>query len=199
MFGTLAIREYLVARDIGKPSPTRHSAKSQTVARSRGLACGRLRRHSVTAKQYCLSSSTVARHFGTELGTPKPAVLRFKRDERAQQFAFRSHDAKFSRVDLDALGDCAKVIASRSRHACACGPFGHTESASWQILKARKRNRARSSRSGRTGPRVKTPRSGERGVFFGSLNRRWACGCGTRSGCSSQRLRRRRGSRRSAH
>ncbi len=53
-------------------------------------------------------------------------------NERAQQFAFRSHDAKFLRVDLDALGECAKVIASRSRHACACGPFGHTESASWQ-------------------------------------------------------------------
>ena len=61
MFGTLAIREYLVVRDIGKLSPTRHSAKLQTVARSRGLACGTLRRHSATAKQYCSSSSTVAR------------------------------------------------------------------------------------------------------------------------------------------
>jgi hypothetical protein len=73
--GTLAIREYLVARNIGKLSPTRHSAKSQTVARSRGLACGRLRRHSATAKQYCSSSSIVARHFGRELGTPKPAIF----------------------------------------------------------------------------------------------------------------------------
>jgi hypothetical protein len=35
MFGTLAIREYLVARDLGKLSPARHSAKSQRVARSR--------------------------------------------------------------------------------------------------------------------------------------------------------------------
>jgi hypothetical protein len=27
------------------------------------------------ANEYCPSSSTVARHFGTELGTPKPAVF----------------------------------------------------------------------------------------------------------------------------
>jgi hypothetical protein len=50
-FVTLAIREYLVARGIGKLSLTRHSTS---------LACGRLRRHSATAKQCCSSSSTVA-------------------------------------------------------------------------------------------------------------------------------------------
>jgi hypothetical protein len=58
-----------------KVPPLRRSARSQAVAVSPGLACGRLRRHSATAKQYCPSSSTVARHFGTELGTPKPAVF----------------------------------------------------------------------------------------------------------------------------
>jgi|SRR6266568_3571198 len=38
------------------------------------IACGRLERHSATAKQYCPSSSTAARHFGT-LSSLKPAVL----------------------------------------------------------------------------------------------------------------------------
>jgi hypothetical protein len=33
---------------------------------------------------------------------------------------FRSHDAKFLRVDLDTLGECAKVIASAlGTHALA--------------------------------------------------------------------------------
>ena len=45
---------------------------------------------------------------------------------------------------------------------------------------------------------TKTPRSDERGVpLLAWLNRRSACGCGTRSGCRSRRLRRRRGWRRS--
>jgi len=38
----------------------------------------------------------LAHHFGTKLGTPKPAV--FALDERAQQFAFRAHDANFRRA-----------------------------------------------------------------------------------------------------
>jgi hypothetical protein len=34
---------------------------------------------------------------------------------------FVPNDEKFLRVDLDALGECAKVIASRSRHANVAG------------------------------------------------------------------------------
>src|SRR5262249_10702755 len=41
-------------------------------------ARGGLRHHSGTAKEQCPSSSTVARQFGTELGTPKLPFLRSK-------------------------------------------------------------------------------------------------------------------------
>src|SRR3982074_841766 len=44
-----------------------------------------------------------ARHFGTELGTLKPTVLRFKRQRACAAVRFSSHDAKFLRVDFDAL------------------------------------------------------------------------------------------------
>jgi hypothetical protein len=158
----LSIREYLVAREIGKLSLTRHSAKSPTVACSRGPACGRLRRHRVTPKQYCYLRRPWRAISVRNWARQNPPFCALSGDERAQQFAFRSLDAKFLRVDLDALRECAKVIASRSRHACPAGGSG-LESASWQ--KPGKRNRGCSSRTGRTIPRAKTPRSGERGVF----------------------------------
>jgi hypothetical protein len=44
-------------------APYGRSAKSQAPAYSRVLACASLRHHSATAKQYCPSSSTVARQF----------------------------------------------------------------------------------------------------------------------------------------
>ena len=44
----------------------------------------------------------------------------------------------------------------------------------------------------------KTPRSTSGALLHSAwISRRWACGCGTRSGCRSRRLRRRRGWRRS--
>jgi hypothetical protein len=33
-------------------------------------------------------------------------------DERGQQYAFGAHEANFFRIDLDALGECAEVIAT---------------------------------------------------------------------------------------
>ena len=47
-----------------------------------------------------------------------------RRDERAQEHAFRSHDANLFRVHLDALGQGAEMVtavAAGSRSACACG------------------------------------------------------------------------------
>jgi len=77
----------------------------------------------------------VALHFGAELDTPKLAVFAPEAATSVRSSSlFDPIDAKFLRVDLDALGERKKVIASRSRHACACGPFGHTESASWQYI-----------------------------------------------------------------
>jgi hypothetical protein len=64
----------------------------------------------------------VARHFGIELGTPKPAVFELEAATSLRSSSlFAPNDAKFLRVDLDALGECAKVIASRSRHANVAG------------------------------------------------------------------------------
>jgi hypothetical protein len=54
--------------------PCGRSAKSHAVAYSRVLACVRLRRHSATAKQYCPSSSAVARHY---LGLQIKGFLQF--------------------------------------------------------------------------------------------------------------------------
>src|SRR6266699_978395 len=48
------------------------------------------------------------RHFGTKLGTPKPAVFA----PEAQKRAFRSHDAQFFLIDFDALGERAEVVAA---------------------------------------------------------------------------------------
>jgi hypothetical protein len=60
------------------------------------------------------------RHFGTELGTPKPAVFALESsDESAQEHAFRSHGAQFLLIDFDALGKRAEVIAAI---AAAIGP-----------------------------------------------------------------------------
>jgi hypothetical protein len=60
-FGTPAIEESSDDRDIGRLPATRRSAKSLSVSYSQVVACGRLQHHSATAKQYCPSSSTVAR------------------------------------------------------------------------------------------------------------------------------------------
>jgi hypothetical protein len=62
LFGTPAIEESSDDRDLGRPPANRRSAKSQAVAYSRVQACGRLRYHSVTAKQ---SRCTIASRSAT--------------------------------------------------------------------------------------------------------------------------------------
>jgi hypothetical protein len=49
--------------------------------------------------------------FGTELGTPKPPLLRFPRRLECAEARFSSHDAKLFLVDFDLLGERAKVIS----------------------------------------------------------------------------------------
>ncbi len=44
-----------------------------------------------------------ARHFGTKLGPPKPAVVALEAATSVRS-AFRPHDANFFRIDFDALG-----------------------------------------------------------------------------------------------
>jgi hypothetical protein len=45
-----------------------------------------------------------------------PPLLRLK---RAKQFAFRAHDTKFFRVDFDALGERAQVVATVPQPPCS--------------------------------------------------------------------------------
>ena len=61
-----------------------------------------------------------ARHFGTKTGHSKHCRFCARSgDERAQQYAFRTHDANFFRVDFDALGERAEGVAAV---AAALGP-----------------------------------------------------------------------------
>src|SRR5262249_23517363 len=64
-----------------------------------------------------------ARQFGTELGTPKPAVLARSADKRARQYAFGAHDANFLRMDLDALGERTEVVAAHASDPVSSGAF----------------------------------------------------------------------------
>jgi hypothetical protein len=52
-YGTLSIKEHRDDRDIGKTAAGGRSTKSQVFACSRVIACGKLRLHSATTKQYC--------------------------------------------------------------------------------------------------------------------------------------------------
>jgi hypothetical protein len=54
-----------------------------------------------------------ARHFGTKLGTPKPAVFALEAATSVpQQLALGARDTNFFRADFDALSERAEVIAT---------------------------------------------------------------------------------------
>src|SRR6266851_4239662 len=73
--GALSMKAHR-ATATSETAPYGRSAKSQLVAYSRVLACVWLRRHSATAKQYCPSSSAVARHFGIRRRRQIPPISR---------------------------------------------------------------------------------------------------------------------------
>lgn len=70
-----------------------------------------------------------ARHFGTELGTPKPAVLRFQQRGACAGARFSTHNAPFFLVDFDALDEGSEVIAAV---AAVLGPAPGLPSARWR-------------------------------------------------------------------
>jgi hypothetical protein len=77
-----------------------------------GLARERLRRHSATAKQYCPSSSAVARHFGTRNRRQTPPILRFKPD-----LIFGTRHRRSSEARRRSCGSCARCLQIGRRKA----------------------------------------------------------------------------------
>jgi hypothetical protein len=65
----------------------------------------------------------VARHFATKLGTPKPAFFALEAATSVRSNSLGPHDANFFRVDFNALGERARVIAAV---ATALGPHSRT-------------------------------------------------------------------------